>query len=450
VPSSARAVRALFTPPSSSFQCSHVFLFNFMIDPLFLLHEALSCLGENLENVSALLICDGAHYDGPPPASMNGEGSAWNLELVSMPQGASFHGKLGLSFFKGQAGEEVVRVVVTTANFVPSDWSGALTQAVWQQDFALRRELVGPEGGSGEFEGQVVEYLRRVAGAVQTAQSRERVLSLAQRLYRFDFCAATVDLVSSVPFQASGPEESRFGAYRLRELLERRGVRGVAGDILVLQFSSFSSFSLAWLKWFVECVAGVDTARDHERRVKIVYPTVQQVKESPNPNGYGLPSRGANSRKPFLRPMMCGWSTSARTKTTPHIKSYGAFFRDAAGQWRARWYLVTSANLSRAAWGLRLASGASKGRYAITSFELGVLFTNRANPAEGLEILTSPNQNPSAHQVLVPFAVPPRPYTDTDVAFAWEAPSQEAGQAQPYNRKRTQPSEVIDLDDGES
>lgn len=135
----------------------------------------------------------------------------------------------------------------------------------------------------------------------------EMVARAAHRLHMFDFRPAAGDLVASIPSVSSLAEDAAsYGVRRLAALLKARGVWGHHGDLLVLQFSSFPRLIEKWLRCFVELVAGEDTARRMNERVKIVFPTSAQVEKSLNPGGFGMPGKKEHINVPFLKPMLCG------------------------------------------------------------------------------------------------------------------------------------------------
>jgi tyrosyl-DNA phosphodiesterase-1 len=62
---------------------------------------------------------------------------------------------------------------------------------------------------------------------------------------------------------------------------------------------------------------------------------------------------------------------AGRQRLMPHIKTYTRLYQDTNGQSLIAWHLLTSANLSRAAWG---DYQKNKTQIYVKSFELGVLF----------------------------------------------------------------------------
>ena len=65
------------------------------------------------------------------------------------------------------------------------------------------------------------------------------------------------------------------------------------------------------------------------------------------------------------------------------------------------WMLLSSANLSKAAWGAEVGN-----QLRVRSFELGVLFVKK----EAVPVYDSVRDE----GVIVPYSLPPRPYTKTD------------------------------------
>ncbi|CAM9505400.1 unnamed protein product [Chrysoparadoxa australica] len=113
------------------------------------------------------------------------------------------HTKLAILIY-----ENGVRVVITTANFWEKDWGG-MTQGVWYQDFPLAS---GPcEDGQSQFRQALVHYVRSLATkyidneeetGISTEESKKAATacsSFAAELERFDYSAASVALVSTIP-----------------------------------------------------------------------------------------------------------------------------------------------------------------------------------------------------------------------------------------------------------
>lgn len=114
-----------------------------------------------------------------------------------------------------------IRVVVCTANFVVPDWFYK-TQAIWAQDFPRKQP---DDTSTSSFEDYLVGYF---------AQTKSFDVAV---LKAFDYSRATVELVPDgiAPFQKLisstqigstpgahyGPNKTRWGHLRLRELLAK-------------------------------------------------------------------------------------------------------------------------------------------------------------------------------------------------------------------------------------
>lgn len=107
---------------------------------------------------------------------------------------------------------------------------------------------------------------------------------------------------------------------------------------------------------------------------------------------------------------------TGRTEAAPHIKSYARISQDNSS---VLWWLITSANLSKAAWG-----GFEKknSQLAIKSFELGVLFIPKLfNENSSTFSLSSKSSDTDSEPISLPFSVPLVPYVETDQPWIWDA-----------------------------
>ena len=157
---------------------------------------------------------------------------------------------------------------------------------------------------------------------------------------------------------------------------------------LVCQYSSMGKLTQDWLKEFM---ASLTTGRGFQPQpycgLRLVYPRVEMVRNSWEgyAGGNSLPVESKNWQE-FLKRVngqntLCSWDGGAgapagmsggaigRQRSIPHIKTYTRFL--AGVPHRLPWFMLTSANLSGAAWGV-LQKGASQ--LTIRSYELGLLF----------------------------------------------------------------------------
>jgi tyrosyl-DNA phosphodiesterase-1 len=104
-----------------------------------------------------------------------------------------------------------------------------------------------------------------------------------------------------------------------------------------------------------------------------VYPSLSDVQGSHDGmlGGGCLPySRMTHTKQLWLQEFLHRWRAEKRhrTQATPHIKTYCRISPDMK---TLAWFLLTSANLSKAAWGRSTHQGSGQN---IMSYEAGVLF----------------------------------------------------------------------------
>jgi hypothetical protein len=165
-----------------------------------------------------------------------------------------------------------MRFIVTTGNLVPRDFERK-TQAIWWQDFPLRRDGRDPPASSTDFGRQLAAYLRALQPAEVTGQSqpaaaaaassssstgpadapragpRAMLAAVLSQLNLFDFAAARVALVTSVPGDSRRGEGPQYGRLRMRELVASEPMplaRAYEGQVsasapVLCQYSSHSS-----------------------------------------------------------------------------------------------------------------------------------------------------------------------------------------------------------------
>ncbi|KAJ8902831.1 hypothetical protein NDN08_006151 [Rhodosorus marinus] len=215
----------------------------------------------------------------------------------------------------------------------------------------------------------------------KSSMSRDRTgdlkifsLTLSQLSYPGYPCSLEAkSLVASVPGRHTGLDLHRFGHMRVRNLLSKEQMDVEAENApLVCQYSSLGSLQESWLlhefKTSLSSRKG-GGIRANRAPIQLVWPTVEQVRTSlaGYSSGGSLPCPQRNL-KPFLSPLFHRWDGSAsnRTEAMPHIKTY---LRHSDG--KLHFFMLTSANLSGAAWG-KLEKGGSQ--LFVRSYELGVLF----------------------------------------------------------------------------
>ncbi|KAJ7404715.1 tyrosyl-DNA phosphodiesterase 1 isoform X3 [Willisornis vidua] len=266
-------------------------------------------------------------------------------------------------------------------------------------------------------------------------ESKAELLAQARPYENISFCQAKLDiafgthhtvyLLGSTPGRYQGSDKEKWGHLRLRKLLRDHALPIPAQESwpLVGQFSSIGSMGADGSKWLcsefqeslVAAGRSVTTFHKSDVPLHLVYPTVNNVRQSLE--GYpGIWDRF--SERGFLpssgMELLNKWSAevSGRTHAMPHIKTYMRLSSDFQ---KIAWFLVTSANLSKAAWGALEKNGS---QLMIRSYELGVLFLPSAFGLDkGYFHVGGKNlqeRKDSATYFPVPYDLPPEQYGSKD------------------------------------
>ena len=274
--------------------------------------------------------------------------------------------------------EHGMRVVIHTANLVPGDWAQK-TQGVWISPiFPLLKSDQETPLDVTNFKADLIAYLR-----CYKSSHLDKWIELIQK---HDLSSAKVFLIGSAPGKYKGwTDKSRFGHPRLAKVLcgDYGPTEQSSNWPLICQFSSIGSIGSrldnSWLrKELLQSLKDISKNSNRENpEVKCIFPTVENVRNSLEGYmaGASLPfsSNLATRQKDLVKEVFHQWkaSLSGRTEASPHIKTYCRMSPDNISM---SWFLLTSANLSKAAWGeLQL----NQTQLSIRSFELGVLFLPR-------------------------------------------------------------------------
>ncbi|KAH9325792.1 hypothetical protein KI387_005970, partial [Taxus chinensis] len=266
-----------------------------------------------------------------------------------------------------------VRVVVHTANLIYVDWNNK-TQGLWMQDFPLKDQKVPRK--TSPFEDDLVEYLEALewTGCSAPLPQTGDVIINAAYFRRFDYSDAEVRLVASVPGYHQGPKMEKWGHMKIRTILQEQCFdKEFQGSPLVYQFSSLGSLDEKWMAEFNSSMCSGYTFGKQplgSGSAQIIWPSVEDVRCSLEgyAAGNAIPSPQKNVEKEFLKRYWARWQANhtGRCRAMPHIKTYARY----NGQSLA-WFLLTSSNLSKAAWG---ALQKNSSQLMIRSYELGVIF----------------------------------------------------------------------------
>uniref|UniRef100_A0A7N8XND4 Tyrosyl-DNA phosphodiesterase 1 n=1 Tax=Mastacembelus armatus TaxID=205130 RepID=A0A7N8XND4_9TELE len=270
--------------------------------------------------------------------------------------------------------EEGFRVIILTSNLIRADWYQK-TQGMWMSPLFPRLPK-GSSASAGEsptfFKRDLLEYL-----ASYRAPELEEWI---QRIKEHDLSETRVYLIGSTPGRYVGSDMERWGHLRLRKLLydHTEPIPGEERWPVIGQFSSIGSMGLDKTKWLAGefqrtlTTLGKSSVRP-EPPMHLLYPSVEDVRTSLEgyPAGGSLPYSIQTAQKQlWLHSYFHRWKadTTGRSHAMPHIKTYMRVSPDFT---ELAWFLVTSANLSKAAWG---ALEKNNTQMMVRSYELGVLY----------------------------------------------------------------------------
>ncbi|XP_034040964.1 tyrosyl-DNA phosphodiesterase 1 [Thalassophryne amazonica] len=323
--------------------------------------------------------------------------------------------------------EEGFRVIILTSNLIRADWYQK-TQGMWMSPLFPRLPK-GSSLGAGEsptfFKRDLLEYL-----ASYCAPELEEWI---QQIKEHNLSETRVYLVGSTPGRYVGSDMERWGHLKLRKLLydHTDPVPSEERWPVIGQFSSIGSMGLDKTKWLAgEFQRTLTTLGKSSHRpdppVHLVYPSVEDVRNSLEgyPAGGSLPYSIQTAQKQrWLHSYFHCWkaNTTGRTHAMPHIKTY---MRASPDFTQLAWFFVTSANLSKAAWG---ALEKNNTQLMIRSYELGVLYLPSAFNMKTFPV--QKNQFPvssSSAGFPVPFDLPPTSYSAKDQPWIWNIPYSQA------------------------
>ena len=325
-----------------------------------------------------------------------------------------------------------LRVIIHTSNLLQGDVS-LKTQAAYVQDFPLKTTTgVASKSGCG-FENDFIAYLQSYKYIEKREWSdgggTELARSLCDEVRRYEFSSAKVVLIPSTP--GRGRLDEPKGYLKLAEAIRKNVPKRAIAMPIICQFSSIGSLTAKWLQdltcaWDASQSDGM-SAQDVQRLLKLVYPTVEEIRVSVEgySGGGSVPGRRSNTSKPFLQPLYHKWSSSPdslnplhKPKNVPHIKTFYQISQDGAGM---EWFCLTSHNLSKAAWGEII--NTNEGRRIFTRhWELGVfvspgLFGKEKLVPAGADRSDDKNQI----EVPLPFKLNPSRYGLTDHPWTVDA-----------------------------
>ncbi|EMD64837.1 hypothetical protein COCSADRAFT_36213 [Bipolaris sorokiniana ND90Pr] len=323
-----------------------------------------------------------------------------NIELISayIPDPFGTHHSKMLILFRH---DDTAQVVIHTANMIHRDWAN-MTQAVWASPLLpLLRHTTSEQSnsskihsiGSGErFKVDLLRYLYAYG---------MRLGALTSQLKYYDFSSIRAAFLGSAPSKqkltAAGPSHTAFGWLGLDQILSSIPVKA-SGDSLrphiVTQISSVATLGATptWLFHFQSILSRCPDAKDTEKeeasssftkasmlftkqesnaaeapepKFSVVFPTPAEIRMPLDGYTAGgsihwkFQSVQQQKQLEYMHPILCHWTPVSRPDPSqqeahrgtaaPHIKTYIRFSDET--HTTIDWALLTSANLSKQAWG---------------------------------------------------------------------------------------------------
>ncbi|KAL0442896.1 UNVERIFIED_CONTAM: Tyrosyl-DNA phosphodiesterase 1 [Sesamum latifolium] len=379
-------------------------LSNYMVDIDWLLSAC-----PILKRVPNVLVIHG-EGDGTLEYMKRNKPSNWILHKPPLPISYGTHHSKAMLLVYPRG----VRVIIHTANLIYVDWNNK-TQGLWMQDFPWKDQN-STSNGCG-FENDLIDYL----GALK------------------------VRLIASVPGYHSGSSLRKWGHMKLRTVLQECTFeKQFEKSPLVYQFSSLGSLDEKWMAELASSMsAGVTEDKSPLGPGKpLINGHLWKMSDVPwSWECHSEPIKECGERVP--QEVLGKVEGKPHSRAMPHIKTFTRY----NGQ-NLAWLLLTSANLSKAAWG---ALQKNNSQLMIRSYELGVLFlplprkhgcafsctddghiledkstemgSSEAKKVKLITLAWRENRSEELSEVIklpVPYELPPRPYSSGDVPWSWD------------------------------
>lgn len=294
-----------------------------------------------------------------------------NITMIKVDMPTKFgchHTKIMFLQYK----DDGIRVVVSTANLYSDDWENR-TQGLWiSPHLRLLPESANPSDGESPtgFKKDLERYL-----------SKYRHPALTQWIWavrRADFSDVNVFLVASIPGTSHKDNEADFwGHKKLAHVLSRHATLPPDAPQwpIVAQSSSIGSLGPNFESWLsrdiIPCMSRETTKglKSHPH-FHFIYPSIQNYKQSFDCRNLSccLPySAQVHSKQQWIESYLHQWKAkrTGRDRAMPHIKSYTRISPDLKS---IPWFVLTSANLSKAAWGVQ------RNSHYMMNYEAGIVF----------------------------------------------------------------------------
>ncbi|XP_014293735.1 probable tyrosyl-DNA phosphodiesterase isoform X5 [Halyomorpha halys] len=302
--------------------------------------------------------------------------------------------------------DKSVRIIVHTANLLEDQWK-SYTQGLWISPKCppLPPDTDPKVGDSTtNFKHDVLHYL--------SSYKVSELQPWLEILKAVDMSDVKVFFIASIPGMHTTDD---WGQLKMGKILKEHIVAN-DGNIIA-QYSVIGSLGPEPSSWFPSNMLSVFTSskrewwRNNTPQIKFIYPTQKCVSKSYDKTGgyVGYPKE-TRAKQEWVLSYMCDWYSDKRyrTRALPHIKSYCRLSTD---EKKIYYFVLTSANMSKAAWGFRAKSGLS-----LQSYEAGVILVPQI--LIGQDYFPLVNDEVTRGKVfLLPYDLPLVPHSDSDVPF---------------------------------
>ncbi|KAL0272641.1 UNVERIFIED_CONTAM: hypothetical protein PYX00_005531 [Menopon gallinae] len=313
------------------------------------------------------------------------------------------HTKMSIFFYDDRS----VRFAIYTANLIESDWENR-TQGVW---LSPKCPYLGDDVPINYGESDTL-FKRDMLQYLKSYNKPELKLWIA-RIQRVDVSEIKVCLVASVPGEVTDMD---VGYKKMDVLLNRYGCPEQDDWDLVAQCSSIGSLGDNPNRWlFYKFTPSLKSKGEF----KLIYPSERNVEFGYRGSEGCLPYQSStHTKQEWLNKYLYKWKSDSRyrTRAIPHLKSYAKI--DPRGE-KLGWFLLTSANLSKAAWGMPWKSG----KFNCLSHELGVLFLPYFFTSQGYFNVFKggrPSTDVGSKSFPVPYDLPLEPYENDDRLYLYD------------------------------
>ncbi|KAL2726846.1 putative tyrosyl-DNA phosphodiesterase isoform X1 [Vespula squamosa] len=374
---------------------------NFMVDVGWLCLQYL--LAGQKANIT-ILYGDGCRVDE--------EKLGQNITLVPIPQPIEYgchHSKMMILEYSDGG----IRIVISTANLYADDWENR-TQGLWISPHlpSLPKfdDTVNGESKTG-FKKDFIRYLKSYK---QRALSRWIFI-----VEKADFSDVNVFFIASVPGHYRQTGADAWGHKKLGYVLSTYATLplNALNWPIIAQSSSIGTLGSSYQKWLQTVIVST-MSRTKESMIPpnfhFIFPTQKNYEESfdcQNACCCLCYRKQTHSKQKWFQSYLYQWKASkmSRDKAMPHIKSYTRLSADLK---KMAWFFLTSANLSKSAWGTEM-----KKFYSISNHEAGVLFLPAFITGETTFPIEKENDDSNIQPFPIPYDLPLIPYESEDKPF---------------------------------